>query len=149
MSQRTKNCSPLLHLELKATLKELRAAGQQLRRTRSRFAPYAFLQHVYHIYHRWLAQGGINRRKAKLMRLAEQNVRKANHLLRALIEVANGSLEAKTASRWTRALEYALSEDVKPHGLSDFLRAKGGIAGCARTASRNLPKHMRKRNDWL
>jgi hypothetical protein len=83
------------------------------------------------------------------MRLAEQNVGKAHHPLRALIDVADGSLEAKTASRWTRALEYALSEDVKPAALFNFLRASGGIAGCARTASKDLPKHMSKRNDWL
>jgi hypothetical protein len=149
MSKRTNNLSPRLHQEAEASLKELRAAGQELRQTRSRYAPYAFLQHVYRIYHRWLARGGVRRHKAALMRLTAQNVRNAHHPLRALIKVANGTLEAKTASRWTRALEYALSEDIRPGALFDFFRANGGIAGCARTASKDLPKHMSKRNDWV
>lgn len=88
-------------------------------------------------------------RKTILMRLTAQYVRNVHHPLRALIEVANGTLEAKTASRWTRALEYALSEDEKPTALLHFLRANGGIAGCERIASKDLPKHMSKRNDWV
>lgn len=149
MSKRTRNRFPVLHLEVEATLKELRAAGRELRQTKSRYAPYEFLQHVYRIYYRWRARGGVRRRKSMLISLTSQEARAAHHPFRVLIDAANGSLEAKTKSRWTRALEYALSENVKPRRLPLFFRTHDGIAGCARAASKERPKHLMKRDDWV
>jgi hypothetical protein len=149
MSKRTRSRLPVLHLEVEATLKELRAAGQELRRTKSRYAPYEFLQHVYRIYCRWRNRGDVGRHKSMLLSLTLQDARAAHHPLRVLIDASNGSLEAKTKSRWTRALEYALGENVKPRRLPLFFRTNGGIAGCARGASKERPKHVMKRNDWV
>jgi hypothetical protein len=148
MSKRRKNRPLVSRQQAEIDVRRLRGAAQTLQRSRSRDAPHDFLQIVYHIYHRWRARGSVGRHKSMLLRVTELDTRKSHHPFRVLMDAANGSLEAKTKSRWTRALEYAQSEDTKPDQLIEFFCTNGGIAGCARTASRELPKHLIKRNDW-
>jgi hypothetical protein len=70
------------------------------------------------------------------------------HAFRAIIRATYPSLEAKMASRWTRALEIALLMRVPAKKLTEFFRENGGVAKLARLAARELPRRRYRRPTW-
>ena len=53
--------------------------------------------------------------------------------MRTIIAViAPEAVPAKTTSRWTAALRFALAEGVESKELGTFFNQHGGIAGCAK-----------------
>jgi hypothetical protein len=68
--------------------------------------------------------------------------------IRILIEAALTKAEIKQKSRWVRVLEYASSENIPTEHFRKFIRANGGLAGCARLAAQQNRKRRRPGGDW-
>jgi len=63
------------------------------------------------------------------------------HPIRTIIEATCDKQDMRMKSRWTRAMEFALTRNVASGDLLRFIRANGGIAGCADLASKTKSKH--------
>jgi hypothetical protein len=124
-------------------LKAVQLAAARAHQTRARFAFYEYLRAVYRVVWRW---GLLTRHKTStLAKLAGNPNRIHQQPFRVIIDATYPSLEAKMASRWTRALEYAFSRDIPPSRLNDFFKQTGGVASCARGAANADPKKRRRR----
>ena len=123
-------------------LEAVQLAAARAHRTKARFAFYKYLKAVYRVVWRW---GLLKRRKTTaLAKLVGKPNRIDLQPSRVIIDATYPSLEAKMASRWTRALEFALLQDIAPSGLPDFLKQEGGVANCARKAANADPKKTRQ-----
>jgi hypothetical protein len=123
-------------------LKAVRLAAARLNQTKARFAFYKYLRVVYRAVWHW----GLSKRR-KTTTLAALTGRQGQvglHAFRAIIDATYPSLEAKMASRWTRALEFAFLRDIAPSQLLDFFKQSGGVANCARHAANTDPKKIRQ-----
>ena len=108
-----------------------------------RFEIYSFLKSIYRVYNRWKDRK-IARRSARA--LAEElsiTRRKGTSPIRVLIEATFPGADSRQKSRWVRALEYLASEDVPQRKFKRFIRASGGLAGCAQLAAQVSPKRRR------
>jgi hypothetical protein len=123
-------------------LEAVQLAASRVRRTRARFAFYKYLRAVYRVVWRW---GLLKRRKTTaLAKMVGKPSRIDLQPSRVIIDATYPSLEAKMASRWCRALEYAFSRDIPPSRLIDFFEQSGGVANCARNAANTDPKKIRQ-----
>jgi hypothetical protein len=122
-------------------LKAVQLAAARVHRTRARLAFYKYLRAVYRVVWRWgLAK---RRRTITLAALTGRQGQVGLQPYRVIINATYPSLEAKMASRWTRALEYAHEKNVPPSRLPDFFAKAGGVANCARNAANTDPKKKR------
>jgi hypothetical protein len=122
-------------------LEAVQLAAARLNQTKARFAFYKYLRAVYRVGWRW---GLAKRRKTTaLAALTGRQGQVGLHAFRAIIDATYPSLEAKMASRWTRALEFAFLRDIAPSQLLDFFKQSGGVANCARHAANTDPKKTR------
>src|SRR5690348_15677696 len=118
--------------ELSATIQHVKKAAAALKQRVGRFAIYNFLEAIYRVYVDW-KQRKIAKRSARL--LADElsiTQRKGTSPIRVLIEAALPGEDPKQKSRWVRALEYIYAESVPPSRFRQFVRTRGGVAGCAR-----------------
>jgi hypothetical protein len=145
MSKKSRRPKRKPRVGIQQTVQRLRIAADAMKASRSRYAAYTFLLAVYQFYWQWLDRGCAERHVKALRR---QQRKKNQHPVKMLIAAANCSLEAKVMSRWSRALEYALSGENDPTELIDLFRQNGGIAGCARLAAKEDPKRAPSRDDW-
>jgi hypothetical protein len=93
---------------------------------------------VYAVYRRW--PKALKKARAEQMaKFAEIRCRRSSHPIRVIIDCSSPSTDAKTKSKWTRALRYATLQNVMSENLCEFLmeKGKGGLAGRA-TAFTNL-----------
>ncbi|WP_156041983.1 hypothetical protein [Bradyrhizobium sp. URHD0069] len=122
-------------------LEAVQLAATHVRRTKARFAFYKYLRAVYRVVWRW----GLSKRRktTALAKIVGKPSRIDLQPSRVIIDATYPSLEAKMASRWTRALEYAFSRDIPPSRLVYFFKQPGGVANCARHAANTDPKTTR------
>jgi hypothetical protein len=130
-------------------LDRLRVAAAQMKASKSRYGVYDFLCVVYRHYWNWSKQEIVRRQVKALAQQSNQSSRNDHHTFRTMLIAANCSPEAKVLSRWTRALEYAREQMTRPDDLLRLFKSNGGVAGCARLAAREIPKHRTTRNSWL
>ena len=133
---------------VQTSVTRLRDAAKAVKRSRSRYAAYAFLAEVYQCYWEWLDRGWADKHIKSLKRQLGLTQCGIQQPLKTLILAANYSLEAKLRSRWIRALEYALSQDMEPDDLLRLFRHYGGIAGAARHAAKTEPKRGPPPDAW-
>jgi hypothetical protein len=111
-----------------------RSAWISYQSTRERDAVYRYLSAVFEIVSRWKQQ---RRTKAKtrqvLARTKLPRTIRIEEPFSIVIFCTSDArkLDAKTRSKWSRALRYA--ERFKPdnQGLAQFIKSKGGINECA------------------
>jgi hypothetical protein len=116
--------------EIKRKLDELKAAIQQAFDTHSRFWFYTLLEGAYALYDEWRAVRHSKKNAKKAARLFGVKVKKDAHPLSVIIKiVAPGGVDSR---RWVDGLRFARKQGVAPKDLTAFLKANGGIAGCAR-----------------
>jgi hypothetical protein len=139
---------PAASVEANLSIQSLKKIARRSAPQRGRFKIYDFLRAVYCVYVDW-----------KRLRIAKQSARtlanKANIVrrkgmspIRILIEAALLDANLKQKSRWVRALEYICSENVSPFQFRKFVRAHGGLAGCAHLAASVSRKRARPGGDW-
>lgn len=125
-----------------------RCAYQRLQGRRGRFAIYTYLRSVYAAYldirHHRLAKG-LKKFASSEMR---KSIRKGIHPIRIVMDATSTEPDTKVKSRWSRALQYALHEQVPANQLREFFRLHKGIAGCARRASDTMPVKWSPRGHW-
>jgi hypothetical protein len=133
---------------LAVTLQPLRAATARLKRSTGRFAVYDFLKEVYGIYIEW-KRSRIAKQSARTL-ADEMGIvrRKGWSPIRVLIDATLPKANFKQKSRWVRALEYAVHEDIPTKRLNNFIRTRGGLAGCARLAARSCAKRRCPYGNW-
>ena len=112
-------------------------------RSKNRFADYRYLRSVFRAYRYFEANSLLSLFRHAAPCFFEHPARASWHSLRLLIEASCCQRDPRIKSRWTRALEYALAQDVDPDDLFRFLWARNGIAGCAQLASKTNPKRRR------
>jgi hypothetical protein len=129
-------------------LQPVLAAVKKLHRDNGRYAFHDYLTEVYRVGWHWSRRKIRKRRTRGLANLAETDTRDNAHAFRVIIEATHPWLKAKMASRWTRALEFALSERVPVPALTEYFRKSGGVATCARLAALAIPKREMYRKSW-
>jgi len=107
-----------------------------------------YAKSIYRVYMRWKDRR-VARRSARLM-AQELSItrRKGTSPMHVLIEATFPGADLRQKSRWVRALEYLASEDVPAREFKRFMRANGGLAGCARLAAEVNRKRRRPGGDW-
>jgi hypothetical protein len=134
--------------ELALTLQPAKDAAASLKKHGGRFEIYDLLEAIYRIYTDWKRRN-IAKRSARTLADELSIVRRnSTSPIRILIEAALPSADFKQKSRWVRALEYIYSESVPPSQFRRFVRARGGIAGCANLAVDVNRKRRRPGGDW-
>jgi hypothetical protein len=135
-------------LDLATAIQPAKEAAAKLKRHAGRFEIYDVLRSIYRVYRDWKDRR-IAGRSARLLASELPIVRrKGMSPIRVLIEAALPNANLKEKSRWVRALEYLSSEHVPAKEFRSFLRANGGLAGCARLAVEAGRKRARPKGDW-
>ena len=136
-----------------ATIQPATEAAARLKQPVGRFEIYDFLKAIYRVYIDWKRRNIVKRSARTLA--DEMNIARRTGMssIRVLIEATLPSADFKQKSRWVRALEYVHSENVSPSRFRKFVRANGGLAGCARLAAQGHRKRRRPRRnhgegDW-
>ena len=137
-----------LDLETIQALKEARQAASHRSAAGGRFAAYDYLEVIYSIYVAWKLARSATRNARALAAALDIPMRQGVSVIRIVIEATWPSAETKQKSRWTRALECAHAEMTAPRSLISFIKAHGGVAGCARLAAVDDPKKRTDRDDW-
>jgi hypothetical protein len=134
--------------ELAAAIQPVKEAAVGLNRRVGRFEIYGLLEAIYHVYIDW-KRHKIAKRSAQT--LADELAivrRKGMSPIRVLIETMLPDANFKQKSRWVRALEYVAGEAVPARNFQRFVRARGGLAGCASLAANVSRKRRRSGGDW-
>lgn len=134
--------------ELAAVIRPAKEAATRLRRHVGRFEIYDLLGAIYRVHVDW-KRLKIAKRSARIL-ARELNIvrRKDMSPIRVLIEAVLPEADSKQKSRWVRALEYIHSENVSSSRFHNFIRTRGGLAGCARLAVNVGRKRRRPGGDW-
>jgi hypothetical protein len=111
-----------------------RAAWNEYQSTRKRDVIYPYLSAVFGIVGRWKKQHCAKARSHQLIASANEHraIRTREPFAVAIFCTSDpGKVDAKTRSKWSRALRYA--EKFKPdnQSLAQFIKNKGGINECA------------------
>jgi hypothetical protein len=115
-------------------LAKARMAWTEYQSSRERDAVYGYLTAVFEIVARWKEQ---HRAKASLHRVLSATkqcgaIRIDEPFAVVICCTSDASkLDAKTRSKWSRALRYADRFKPDNQGLAEFIKSKGGINECA------------------
>jgi len=131
---------------LKWDLRRLRDAWRGCRKNADRDSVYDYLTAVFELVAWWTADGRANRRACKALRLNKIDEFSPDHVepFAAVIRCTTKPehVDAKTRSKWARALRYALAKKSHAEGLKWFMKRLGGINACA---SGSVPSPQTKR----
>lgn len=119
-----------------ARIKTVRSVAEKAATRKHRFANYKYLRSVLRGYSHFDDDDLLSHLMEVAPSVLMTPVRADWHPLRVIIEATCIQPDLRMRSRWTRALEYAVSENIQPKDLPRFLRAHNGIAGCADLASK-------------
>jgi hypothetical protein len=117
-------------------IRRVRRAGDRASRSNSRFAEYRYLRAVLRAYevlsNHTLLSHFVIIAPCQFM----TPVRADSHPIRVIIDATCTQPDLRMRSRWTRALEFAVQRNVTSGDLPKFIKANGGISGCADLASK-------------
>lgn len=124
---------------VKSELAEVRSAWERYRSTNGRDAVYIYLTAVFGVVMRWRRLNCAVKNSRAALRLKHNAPQMKPEPFGIVIfctsdpEAAN----AKTRSKWSRVLRYALTAKPGNQRLSDFVKSNGGLNECARRFARN------------
>jgi hypothetical protein len=123
-----------LDLAVDDELAPARSAWTEYQSTRKRDAVYPYLTAVFGAVSRWKKQHCAKARSHQLIGSANGHRATRSHEPFSVVIFCTSEpnkVDAKTRSKWSRALRYA--ERFKPNtqGLAQFIKSKGGINECA------------------
>ena len=116
--------------EIKREIELLKAAVQKAYEARGRFWFQTALAGAYAIYVEWRDVGKSKKNAKKAARLFGVKIKKDAHPLSVIFKIVTPT--GVDTRRWTDGLRFARKKGVAPKDLLAFLKANGGIAGCAR-----------------
>ncbi len=119
---------------VKSDLTKARIAWVRYQSTRQRDAVYEYLSVIFDIVQRWRNLGRSKACSLKVISLTKCGDKmRSREPFGVIIRCTSDTrvMDAKTRSKWSRALRYAC--EFKPDGqsLAQFIRSKGGINECA------------------
>jgi hypothetical protein len=116
--------------EIKREIELLKAAVQKAFETHHRFWFYSALKGVYALYVKWKDVRQSKKNAKDAAALFGIKLENGAHPLTTIIKIVTpGGVDTR---RWVDGLRFARKQGVAPKGLVAFIKAKGGIAGCAR-----------------
>lgn len=126
-----------------ARIQKVRKAAEKAARSEYRFAHYGYLRSVLRAFTCFKESDLLPHLIEIAPSVLRTPVRKKWHPLRVIVEATCNQPDLRMRSRWTRALEYAVAENIDPKDLARFFRANNGIAGCAELASKTKVRRPR------
>ena len=126
-----------------ARIRKVREAASKATQSKRRFADYRYLRSVLRAYRYFEDQQLMTHLVETAPSVLMTPVRAGCHPLRVIIDATCIQPDLRLRSRWTRSLQFALSENVDPEELMRFLSANNGVAGCADLASKTARKRPR------
>jgi hypothetical protein len=131
---------PYTQEELEAEVDRIRRAWRKYRRSRSRNGIYRFFTCIFELGTTWTKVGKATGRVNHAIILAGCTVPKSADLFSALITVASHPerVDRRTLAKWSRVLRYAANAKPTHVRFKRFVRQRGGVNGCATTATRRL-----------
>lgn len=126
-----------------ARIQKVRKAADKAARSKHRFAAYRYLRAVLRAYISISEEDLLDHLAAIAPSTLMTPVRADWHPIRLIIEATCIQPDLRMRSRWTRALEYAVADKIDPKELPRFIRAHGGIAGCADLARKIKARQKR------
>ena len=115
--------------EIKAKLDELKAAIQQAFDTHRRFWFQTALEGAYAIYVEWKDLGKSKKAAKVAAALFGVKIKDGAHPLSVIFKIVTPT--GVDTRRWVDGLRFARKQGVAPKDLVPFLKANGGISGCA------------------
>ena len=129
---------------LRWDLKRVRDTWRECRKNADRDSVYRYLAAVFQLVQWWTADRRANRRACKALRLNHIDEFSPDHVepFAAVIRCTTNpeQVDAKTRSKWARALRYALAKKSHAQGLKWFMKGSGGINACASGLNRTSPR---------
>ena len=122
---------------IKDDLAKVTAAWHKMQKARARDAIYDYLAAVYDVVHDWERRGRADRRARRALRRRGLKAPKHPEPYAAVIACTSAA-DIKARSKWTRALRYFASRPPKGESLKSFMKANGGVNGCASRFARRL-----------
>ena len=132
---------PILHpvSSIEAELAELRNAWARYRSINDRDAVYIYLASVFGIVTRWrrLNCAVKNSRTALRLQAGAAQMKPEPFGIVIFCTADREIADAKTRSKWSRVLRYALKAKPIGQSLTEFIKSNGGLNECARKFARN------------
>ncbi len=119
-----------------ARIDKVRKAASKAATSDRRFADYGYLRAILNAYRYFEDQQLMTYLVETAPSVLMTPVRASCHPLRVIVDATCIQTDLRMRSRWVRALEYTVAERVDPGELVRFIRAHGGITGCADLASK-------------
>jgi hypothetical protein len=124
-------------------LSRVRSAFAVFKSSRNRDAIYPFLQNVYELVKSWEEQGTCRRRVRRI--LASRGLRGGSREPYAAVILATADVDAKTRSKWSRALRYVAKFNRDDEYFRGFMKRRGGINDCAAAFTARLGRRDKNR----
>ncbi len=121
--------------DVKSELAKARAAWARYQSTRQRDAVYEYLSVVFDIVQRWKKLGRVKECSLEAISITKcRDKMRSREPFGVVIFCTSDTrvMDAKTRSKWSRALRYACQFKPDGQGLAQFIRSKGGINECAK-----------------
>ncbi len=122
-------CSPV-----DGELAEARMAWKKYQSTRRRDAIYGYLARVFEIVRRWKEEHRVKASSHQALRATGRanRIRKLEPFAVVILCTSDpGAVDAKTRSKWSRALRYCERFKRDTQSLAQFIKSEGGINECA------------------
>ena len=122
------------HSTVSDELKHARRAWVRYQSTRKRDAVYGYLDAVYEIGQHWKEQHRVKASSHQALVATKQRraIRIDEPFATVIFSTSEPEiLDAKTRSKWSRALRYAQKTKRGDQRLREFIKSNGGINACA------------------
>ena len=125
---------------LKANLLRLRNEWETVQASRDRDAIYQYLTAVFELVAWWAKEGKAVKRASRALHLrGHKSVREPEPFAAVILCTSDpDKVDARTRSKWSRALRYAAEYKDLDESLRDFIKRRGGINACAARYARRL-----------
>jgi hypothetical protein len=125
---------------LQAALLRLQNEWEAVQASRDRGAIYQYLAAVFETVMVWAKEGkAVKRAYRALHRRGHKSVREPEPFAAVILCTSDpDKVDARTRSKWSRALRFAEANKDLDEPLRDFVKRKGGINKCATRFGRRL-----------
>jgi hypothetical protein len=135
--------SATTNARLRVWLEKVRRAWNDFQASRARDGVYIFLGRVFEIVEHYRVRRRTNRLLRHAFEFANLPFDKNADPFAAVIRCTCGNdVDAKTISKWARALRYASQRKGPDSGLREFMKGAGGVNACAGRYAK-LRRHRR------
>ena len=127
---------------LQANLLRLQNEWETLQASRNRDAIYQYLNSIFELVSWWAKEGKAVKRAYRALHLRGYSSHREPEPFAAVIlcTADPDKVDARTRSKWSRALRFAEANKDLDEPLRDFMKARGGINACAARFARRLER---------